>query len=348
MYKDFLLNKNREILKNKEVTNENNNIFINMIQTIGDIGGFCLAHIILDINKQFHYNFYGHVTGQAIKFAKVIEKCVNNSLNKINANFSFFISLNDGVNFPEHITDFIKKHIIFVGCYSPIGDDFIILIPDLYMLMSEYEGEYNEVCRNIIPFNNKIPIAKFRGSQTGSGLLYNMTEVQNMTRPRLKAAHMSLEHPTLLDVRFIGSYDIQNTGGEEYINYMNSKFGPVSQKEPMKDFNQYRYVLCFDGNYAPPFARPEMIMASGSVPIFQTNYNKYWSFFLEDGINYVKIKDDLSDLIPAINNLNNNPHYSETIANNARELAKNVINYDLIREYFIETINIVSLKCAHL
>jgi hypothetical protein len=252
--------------------------------------------------------------------------------------------LNDGVQFPQKIADFIKKHIIFVGCYSPIGDDFVILIPDMYMLMPVHEKEYYEVSKNIIPFNSKIPVAKFRGSQTGPGVFYNMTVVQNMTRPRLKAAHISLEYPNLLDVRFIDSYNVQNIGGEEYVNYMNSKFGPVAPREKMKDFNKNMYLLCFDGNHAPPFARPEMIMASGSVPIFQTNYNKYWSFLLEDKKNYIKIKDDLSDLVDTVNYLNNNKPVAETIANNAKELATNIINYDFIHEYFVEVLNLISLK----
>jgi hypothetical protein len=52
----------------------------------------------------------------------------------------------------------------------------------------------------------------------------------------------------------------------------------------------------------------------------------------------------LSDLVDTVNYLNNNNQVAETIANNAKELATNIINYDFIHEYFVEVLNLISLK----
>jgi hypothetical protein len=169
-----------------------------------------------------------------------------------------------------------------------------------------------------------------------------MKEVSLNKIPRLKAAHLSLKYPDLLDVRFIYSYNTQSNGGQIYIDYMMKTFGPPAEAEHMKNFNKFRYLLCFDGNNAPPYERPETIMISGSVPLYQTNYEKYWSFLLSDGINYIKINDDLSNLITVIKDLNANPERALKIAEEARKLAKEVLMPDFFESYLIEVINKVS------
>jgi hypothetical protein len=228
-----------------------------------------------------------------------------------------------------------------LSAYSTLERNEIeFLIPDLYILSNNHRIGFIRSYRNNIPFFKRLPIAKFRGSQTGG--LYNMNAVLKNDLPRLKGAHMSLDYSSLLDIRFINSYDIQNTDGEKYIDYMNNKFGSPSALEPMENFNRNRYLLCFDGNESPPFARPEIIMISGSVPLFQTNYIKYWSIFLEDYVNYIKINDDLSNLIDVINYLNNNKEIALKIANNARQLALDVITPSFQDEYLIHILNSIS------
>jgi hypothetical protein len=300
--------------------------------------------VFINETKDVHFELFGRITGQANVFMETIKNTIHRLKDKIKGNFYFFTgNLNDGIDYPDYILEYIKKHIIFLGCFSKKGrDDVEILIPDYYLLTDGFKNDYIKTYLSYIPFYDRIPIAKFRGSQTGG--LYNMEEVKKMTNPRLKAVHMSLKNPELLDIRFINSYNIQNTGGEEYIQYMTNTFGPVNRYEPMENFNKNRYLLCFDGNHATPLARPETIMCSGSVPIFQTNYIKYWSAFLKEDENCVRIKDDLSDLLETVQFLNKNPTLSENIATNARKLAEEVMAPEFWLEYITYIFNTLHFK----
>jgi hypothetical protein len=86
-YKKFLLDKNTELIKKKDVSIETNNIFIDMFK---NLGGFCVAHVILDKNKQIHIQSYGNISHQSNIFIKVIEDNISRYLNKISGNLSFF------------------------------------------------------------------------------------------------------------------------------------------------------------------------------------------------------------------------------------------------------------------
>jgi hypothetical protein len=338
MNKKILFDKINSYLLNKTVSDQNNYKFIKLIY---DLNSYCFAFVQYKNNK-LSVNLYGGTNSeQGQKFGLILKNKISSILNKINGKFHFFISLNDGINYPENISNYIKKHIIMLSAYSIIGREEIeFLIPDLYILTDNHRVGLIRSYKNNIPFFKRIPIAKFRGSQTGG--LYNMEAVIANNLPRLKGAHMSLDYPFLLDIRFINSYNIQNTDGDKYINYMNNKFGPPFPLEPMENFNRNRYLLCFDGNESPPFARPEIIMISGSVPLFQTKFIKYWSIFLKDGINYIKINDDLTNLIDVIHYLNNNNKIALKIANNARQLALDVITPSFQDEYLIHILNSIS------
>jgi hypothetical protein len=258
---------------------------------------------------------------------------------KLLGNIKFFLSLNDGIDFPSDIKDFINRHILLLlfcdFIDSPLNE---ILIPDPYMSVESNRKILESVYNLQIPFFDRKPIAKFRGSQTGMPLQYNMDEVKLLRIARLKAVHLSLDFPDLLDVRFINSYDIQNNGGKEYTDYMNLTFGPPSEPESFEKFNNYRYLISFDGNFVA-FSRPELIMSSGSVPLIQTRYKKYWSDFLEDGKNYIKIDDALSNLTETIKWLNSNPGEAERIALNARKISQDYINPQFMDDYFCNVLN---------
>ena len=215
------------------------------------------------------------------------------------------------------------------------------MIPDYYLNVDKC----NKVYQNIIPFLEKTPIAIFRGSQTGG--IYNMNEVLLRKIPRLNGVHLSLMYPYLLDIKIINTYTCQCNGDAKYIDYMNRTFGKPANSIPIEQFNKYRYLICFDGNSGPPYERPEAIMMSGSVPLIQTKYHKYWGFLLEDNIHYIKIKDDLTNLVDTVVYLNSNSGIAENIAKNAKELAEAVILPEAQEQYFIEVMNRISEYTQH-
>ena len=329
----ILLQKVKDNLSKKQISSKYNQQFIHMIKN----SNFCFGYIVMDDNKNVDCHLYGNISNQAKDFRNIIMSIIHQFKNQIKVKLNFFMQFEDGLDYSDDILEFIKKHIILLSPYSKIGrEDLEILIPDMYMMLQKNRNDFYATMNNNIPFQQRIPIAKFRGSQTGG--VYNMEEVRKMNLPRLKANHLSKQFPQLLDSKLI-SYDCQNTGGQEYINYMNKTFGPPAPKEPMSSFNHYRYLLCFDGNQAPPFARPETIMISHSVPFFQTEYIKYWSCFLKDHENYIFIKKDLSNLISSIQEMNQNYECSLKIANKARELAEKIMLPSFQDSYFINVLN---------
>jgi len=335
--KDILFHRINQYCRNKSISKEHNEEFIKLISN----SPFCIAYIQVIKDKKIHIDLYGNISTQGLIFKEVIKKKINSISCFITGELYFFMSFNDGINYPIKIYDYIKNHIIMLSPYSKTGREEIeCLIPDLFIIQENNKQVFLRTLNTIIPIKDKIPIAKFRGSQTGG--FYNMNSVKTNNLPRLKGIHLALEYPTLLDIKFINSYDIQNTGGQEYIDYMTNKFGNPAKFEPMYEFNKNRYLICFDGNEAPPYFRSEAIMVSGSVPLIQTNYIKYWSIFLEDGINYIKIKDDLSNLIDTVNYLNDNIEIAEEIAKNAKDLAKELLMPDFIDEYFLYVFNSIT------
>lgn len=329
----ILLKKVVDNLSKKHISLEFNQQFIHMIKN----SNFCFGHIVMNDNKNVECHLYGNISNQAKDFRNIIVSIIQQFKNQITVKLNFFMQFEDGLDYSDDILEFIKKHIILLSPYSKIGrEDIEILIPDMYMMLQKNRKDFYATMNNNIPYQQRIPIAKFRGSQTGG--VYNLEEVRKMNLPRLKANHLSKQYPQLLDSKLI-SYDCQNTGGQEYINYMNKTFGPPAPKQPMSSFNQYRYLLCFDGNQAPPFARPETIMISRSVPFFQTEYIKYWTCFLKDHENCIFIKKDLSNLISSIQEMNQNYKKSLEIATKARELAEKILLPSFQDLYFISVMN---------
>jgi len=333
----ILLEKVIEYTSQKEISPDFDLQFIKLIKDLH----YCFGHFKMDSKKNVSCDVYGIISLQGESFRNILISKINNLKSNIDLPFSFFIQFEDGIDYPENVLEFIKKHVIVLSAYSKIGRENIeILIPDIYMMEPKFREAFYKTKNNIIPFNQRISIAKFRGSQTGG--LYNIEEVKKMEIPRLKAAHLSKEFPQYLDSKIMNTYDCQNNGGQEYINYMTITFGEPSKPEPMEKFNKNRYLICFDGNNAPPFARPETIMVSGSVPFFQTEYIKYWSCFLQDHYNYIFIEKDLSNLISSIKEMNSNFEMSKQIAKKAKILAEQVMTPEFQDKYLTSVLNLIS------
>jgi hypothetical protein len=331
-FKETIFDNVIETLSKKKLSNTNNELFIDMIKNTN----FCFCHLIIQDNLVVSKLYGNNLNQQGIIFQNILERKIKELIlfYKLNLNnINFFSCFTDGLNFPINIKEFMVENILFINCYTDLSNSYeIILIPDFYLMENKFKKDYIESSNNNIPFFKRKPIAIFRGSQTGG--IYNMQAIHKMELPRLKGVFMSRDNPQLLDIKFINSYKIQSNC-EKYSKYMNKMFGPPASYEKMKDLNNNRFLLCFDGNHAPPFARPEIIMVSGSVPLFQTNYQKYWSCLLKDEINYIKINDDLLNLIPKIEFLKEHPNKAKKIADNAKELANKILNFNFQDEYIV-------------
>lgn len=325
-YKQILLKK-REV---KQSSKEHGDIFVKMFnEFIGDRKVKTGFLRITCVNGQKSYtNIGGKHPNRCEKFTNIFNKI------HVNKNFDIFISLFDGFQLNKQIVTYVNTHIYLLVSELHINSNIkAIIIPDLYVLEG-IDDDKNMFDKNVdvLPFHVRRNIAKFIGAATGHKFTYENKE----NVPRFKACYLSIQHPQLLDCKF-----------SKYVNatFLKDIFGDPAPIEGHNKMSDYKYLLSFDGNVSS-WKRPESILHSYSVPFFQTKYNKFYSELLvpfpEENANYVKIENDLSNLIEMVEYFNNNQDKAQEIANNAKNLANSILTDEFIFEFLENKLNYIS------
>ena len=123
-----------------------------------------------------------------------------------------------------------------------------------------------------------------------------------------------------------GNYTNVGTGGK-YISY---KLSPKKQSE-------YKYIVHVDGHVSA--FRLSLELSMGSVILLVKSPWKIWyRDLLIDGVHYVSVKEDLSDLIQKIKWCRDNDAECETIANNARIFFNTYLQKDGVMDYMQKTL----------
>ena len=157
-------------------------------------------------------------------------------------------------------------------------------------------------------WNNKKPVAIFRGSATGCGI----TEKDNM---RYKASIISQKYPELLDAG-LTSFNIkpkkQKNSSLQVIDTKNiNKASFINNNQKSK----YKYILNIDGHVSAFRLGYEFSLKS-VVLLQQTEYYLWFTHLLIPYENYIPIKNDLSDLIDIIKWCIDNDDKCKKIASN--------------------------------
>ena len=127
-----------------------------------------------------------------------------------------------------------------------------------------------------------------------------------------------------------GNYRNVGTGGK-YISY---KLTPKEQSE-------YKYIVHVDGHVSA--FRLSLELSMGSVILLVKSPWKIWyRDLLIDGVHYVSVKEDLSDLIEKIKWCRDNDKECEKIANNARIFFNTYLQKDGVMDYMQKTL--INLK----
>lgn len=324
----LLIDRMKESIRSKTTSASYGDEFVNLLKE-ADLGGTAILRFTVNQNGICSTNLvYGPSNITRIPYVKSrLRQHIKGT-----KNVDFFVSLQDGNFFTDTIKNFVKEHIIFLSCEDQIGEELSTIIPDFYIANTDQFGEKIKSIRKkriFTPFLKRITLAKFIGAQTGG--IYSLENINEI--PRLKAFHLARSYPQFLKIDFT-SYTCQ-AANQEYIDYMYHTFGPPAKAEPQIRLLDYRYLLCFDGNTSA-WERPEIIMHSGSVPLFQTRFEKFWTLLLEDGVNYLKIENDLSNLIDIVKLLNDHPEYAQKVAKEAQSLAEDVLTPSFINTFFSE------------
>ena len=224
----------------------------------------------------------------------------------------------------------------FADIPIPTGDD--------WARIGSYDGKFFERNCKLYPkiedFNvkweDKKPTAVFRGASTGCGVTVD-------TNIRLKLAYISAntppdEHGLLLDAG-ISKWQLRprKLKWEKYLQTINvpnmNKMGinlssfltPIQQSE-------YKYLIHVDGNVSAFRLSLEMSMGC-CILLVNSKYRIWFRSLMKPMVEYVPVKEDLSDLIEKIKWCRANDKKCKQIAKNARKFYLKYLQEDGILDY---------------
>ena len=223
-----------------------------------------------------------------------------------------------------------------------VTNDFAdILIPtnDEWNMMSNHY--FTDACSNAyhketwskinLDWSKKRDVCIFRGSATGCG-----NNIEN--NMRLKAADMSIDFAELLDAGITDWKSRMKKYKNEPIGIIDTSKFRFKLANKINDIEKsgYKYILNIDG-YVSAFRLASELSMGSVVFIVESPYKMWFSQKLKDGIHYVSIKHDLSDLIEKIKWCRANDIECKQIAQNALSFHKKYLSREGIFNYLANT-----------
>ena len=186
----------------------------------------------------------------------------------------------------------------------------------------------------LTPWEDRKPIAIFRGSSTGPGVTIE-------SNPRLKLSYLSKTSQNDTDgLPFLNAgitkWNLRprKIKGQQYlktIDIQNLPFGLVNYMTPKEQYT-YKYVINIDGHVAS--YRLSRELESGScILMVASKYNLWYRKMLKPFVHYVPVKSDLSDLIQKIKWCKENDDECKKISINATGFAKLYLTKNGILDY---------------
>lgn len=248
--------------------------------------------------------------------------------------FSFFMPLGDDSSIPETLMEHLKDCPVLMTDMSKAfyqAHEEFFLFPDFYLLSSDFSKKIKKIEANKCSFESKKDIAFWRGSQTGGS--YDMETKDQFIRYRL--VDFSLKNPTYVDAKFVNhTCQVANSeSGKTYTKFMDDRFKDDTRPSfvKLKDQVLYKYIVCVDGNVGA-WESPIHIMASHSIPLYNTEFIQFFTPYLEENTHFISIQSDLSDLKEKIDYLRTNPNVVDHLLKSGEEAYKD-LNYETFIEY---------------
>ena len=191
-----------------------------------------------------------------------------------------------------------------------------------------------------IKWNEKKPIAVFRGSSTGKGVTIE-------TNQRLKIAHMSWlklidknDNLPYLDAG-ITKWNLRprKLSGSNKLQILKIESLPF-QLVPflsLEEQSEYKYIIHIDGHVSA-FRLSLELSTNSLLLMVETEWKIWYSDKLKAYEHYIPIKKDLSDLISKIEWCKLNDQQCETISKNAYNFFQTYLHKDSILDFFQSTL----------
>ena len=186
---------------------------------------------------------------------------------------------------------------------------------------------FNKETPTFVDWENKKPIAVFRGTTTGCGY----TDETNM---RLKLSKMRSPE---LDVGIVKHTNQMKFDPKEGLGTVNVKEFPTVPLMPMSEQATHKYIIHIDGNVAAYRLLGTMMTGSLILKV-EGPYTLWIDHLLKPGKHYIPVKADLSDLVEVVEWCKNHDDKCKKIALNGYEFAKTALTKDYIDASFAKVL----------
>jgi hypothetical protein len=215
--------------------------------------------------------------------------------------------------------------------YCATGSDYFLIPDHVFLASNGYYDLKQELAQNITNWNQRIPIAYWRGGTTG--------QVADSSRgwrslPRVRLCELSQQYPKSIDA---GLSQIAQFSADIATEIRNS--GLVKDYLPAKKLQAYRYLIDIDGNSNAWGGLIERLLTGSPVlkVASERGYRQWYYDRLRPWHNYVPVDADMSDLVSKIEWLKNHDTDARWIGENGRALAYS-IDYEAELEIAVDTV----------
>ena len=193
--------------------------------------------------------------------------------------------------------------------------DFLLCMPDIKFIQTMGYSDFRQKTEEKwLDWEQRQARAFWRGASTGSFLTQD--NWQNNHRIKLCKLAENLGNK-LLDAKITKIVQVENQLVKEEIQ----SSGLVAPVVPNIDFIQYKYLIDIDGNSNSwPGLFTKLLMGSCVLKV-ESSWRQWYYDRLEPWVNYVPVKNDLSDLHEKINWCLENDEQAKQIGENGRQLA---------------------------
>lgn len=260
---------------------------------------------------------------------------INNSLEEYFDNVSQLSS-------PYSFSAIPLKYPVF--SVSRIENFLDIIMPNHRSGLASVSDELKRSASNFSEWERKIPEAFFRGSSLGvnfKNILESGTDITSNSRFKLYEMAQLQRRGKLecsVKLNFAITKYLQYNADQMSLNQLKFMYPEVGNVAVEEQFKR-KYIVVVDGNGWAE--RVALYMLSGSLIFLATIHEDWVSRQMVDGIHYIKVEPDLSDLIEKLEWAHNNDEEAKVVAQNGQKLAssrfdlKNLQIYNalLVMEY---------------
>lgn len=245
-----------------------------------------------------------------------------NSISNTNALFVNFIENYPEIKgkivlcFDDRANRNLKAKTKFLGFSSLKKDPLALFVPDPEFLKYKAYSEFRqEVNREWINWQQRKPTVFWRGSTTGT----RITESNWQEVPRIKLCRIAqdLNDESLIDCKISKIVQVDNDKVKEIIINSNLVGNYIENIE----FIKYKYLIDIDGNSNAWSGLFRKLLTGSCVLKVESDWKQWYYPRLKPWVNYVPIKNDMSDLIEKITWCREHDREAQSIGEQGRELA---------------------------